>query len=62
MHWDRARDAWRAVRTGFLILFGIGLLSLAAFLSPWWPAGFVVLGLGAFVVEWLGGPPQPGRG
>jgi len=51
MHWERLA----AIRTIVLIVAGVAALALAAFLSPWPPAGFVVIGLGCFLIEYLSG-------
>lgn len=51
MHWDRVA----AIRSAVLILLGITALAICAFLV-YFPAGFAVIGIGLFVIEWLTQP------
>jgi hypothetical protein len=58
MHWERLM----ALRTALLSLAGITCITVAAFLFPDDDAlGWLVLGLGLFLIEWLTGPNQEAR-
>jgi hypothetical protein len=57
LHWERLS----AVRTMVLVVFGIAALALAGFSVPGWAGrviGLAVIGLGAFLIEYLSGDDQ----